>query len=96
MEIVLYLLIGLFFLLSLIGSFIPVIPDVLPIWGGIAIYYFFLNDNLLTQSFFISLFLLDLCPVIQIVYFCHFKPETPNAPCRAKQQNICPGLSLTF
>ena len=67
MEIVLYLLIGLFFLLSLIGSFIPVIPDVLPIWGGIAIYYFFLNDNLLTQSFFISLVFITI--IIQLADF---------------------------
>ena len=60
MEIIFYLIIATFFILSLIGSFIPIIPDVLPIWGGIAVYYFFLNNNILTQRFFISLIFITI------------------------------------
>ena len=67
MEIFLYLIIGVFFVLSLIGSFIPIIPDVIPIWIGVAIYHFFLNDSILSQGFFISLVLITI--LIQLADF---------------------------
>lgn len=67
MEIIFYLIIVTFFLLSLIGSFIPIIPDVLPIWGGVAVYYFLINNDALTQSFLISLIFITI--IIQLADF---------------------------
>ncbi len=73
MDIFLYLLIGIFFILSLVGSFIPIIPDVIPIWLGVAVYHFFLNDSILSQSFFISLafitILIQLADFLANAYF---------------------------
>ena len=67
MDIILYFIIALFFIFSLIGSFIPIIPDVLPIWGGIAIYHFFIKDDILTHNFFISLVIITI--IIQLADF---------------------------
>ena len=67
MDIILYFIIALFFIFSLIGSFIPIIPDVLPIWGGIAIYHFFIKGDILTHNFFISLVIITI--IIQLADF---------------------------
>ncbi|RXJ01923.1 DUF456 domain-containing protein [Anaerobacillus alkaliphilus] len=42
MDIVLWLVIIVLFIISFVGLVYPIIPSVVLIWGGVAIYYFFI------------------------------------------------------
>ncbi len=44
MEWILWTVIVVFFLGSMVGVFVPVIPDALLVWGGFLIYQFFIAD----------------------------------------------------
>jgi uncharacterized protein YqgC (DUF456 family) len=44
LEIVLWIIIGLLFALSLAGIFIPVLPDTLLLWAGFLLYHFVLAE----------------------------------------------------
>ncbi|NGQ96358.1 DUF456 domain-containing protein [Brevibacillus sp. SYP-B805] len=44
MEIVLWIIIGLLFALSLAGIFIPVLPDTILLWAGFLLYHFVLAE----------------------------------------------------
>jgi len=45
LDILLWSIIIVLFLASMIGIFVPVIPDALFVWGGFLIYQFFLADH---------------------------------------------------
>ena len=60
MNLVLWLIIFIFLFLSLLGSFIPLIPDVIPLWIGISIYHFFITNQVIPQSFFVLLILITI------------------------------------
>lgn len=63
MNIFLWVIIILFFLFSLIGSFIPVVPDIIPLWIGIMIYQFFLPGPALSLPFWTALVLITILTI---------------------------------
>lgn len=44
MEIFLWVVVMLLFLLSIAGIFLPVLPDTILLWGGFLLYHFFIAD----------------------------------------------------
>ncbi len=60
MNLIFWFIVFLFFLLSLLGSFIPVIPDIIPLWIGIAFYHFLLADQFLPTIFYVILVLITV------------------------------------
>ncbi|USG68048.1 DUF456 domain-containing protein [Brevibacillus ruminantium] len=44
MDIVLWIIISLLFVISIVGIFFPVLPDTLLLWGGFLIYHFFIAE----------------------------------------------------
>ncbi|UIO40304.1 DUF456 domain-containing protein [Brevibacillus brevis] len=44
MEILLWVVVVLLFLLSIAGIFLPVLPDTILLWGGFLLYHFFIAD----------------------------------------------------
>ena len=60
---ILWILIFIFFILSIIGSFIPIIPDIIPLWLGIIIYIYFIPSATLSTSFFITLAIITVITV---------------------------------
>jgi len=44
MEVLLWLIISLLFMLSIAGIFLPVLPDTVLLWAGFLLYHFFLAD----------------------------------------------------
>lgn len=44
MEILLWIVIVALFILSIVGIFMPVLPDTLLLWGGFLLYHFFLTS----------------------------------------------------
>ncbi|MFI8712578.1 DUF456 domain-containing protein [Brevibacillus brevis] len=44
MEIFLWVVVVLLFLLSIAGIFLPVLPDTILLWGGFLLYHFFIAD----------------------------------------------------
>ncbi len=55
MEIILWILVIGLFITSFVGLFFPVLPSVLAVWGGFLIYHFFLNPDVLTTFFWVSM-----------------------------------------
>ncbi|WP_096200601.1 DUF456 domain-containing protein [Bacillus sp. FJAT-45350] len=48
MDILISILIAILFILSFVGLIYPIIPSVLLIWGGVALYHFFINADALS------------------------------------------------
>lgn len=44
MEIFLWIVVGLLFVLSIAGIFLPVLPDTILLWAGFLLYHFFIAD----------------------------------------------------
>ncbi|GED72776.1 membrane protein [Brevibacillus reuszeri] len=44
MEIILWIIVIALFALSIVGIFMPVLPDTLLLWGGFLLYHFFIAD----------------------------------------------------
>ncbi|MGM0410948.1 MAG: DUF456 domain-containing protein [Bacillota bacterium] len=64
MILLLWFLVVVMILISLIASFIPGIPDLLPFWFGILIYHFFIDSSTLSSSFFVFLVLVTLILIL--------------------------------
>lgn len=73
MEIVLWIIIIALFILSFIGLFYPIIPSVLVIWAGVAIYYFFMDSDTITWwtwgSFLLLTVVLFIVDYVANLYF---------------------------
>ncbi|MBU9710660.1 DUF456 domain-containing protein [Evansella tamaricis] len=73
MEIFLWILIVVFFIVSFIGLIYPIIPAILMIWGGIAIFHFFINPDALSwwtwMSAIILTILIFLADLLTNLYF---------------------------
>lgn len=55
MEIVVWIVIILLFILSFVGVFVPLIPSVVVIWLGFVLYHFFINGTKLGALFWVSM-----------------------------------------
>lgn len=55
MEIVMWVVIILLFILSFVGVFVPLIPSVLVIWLGFVLYHFLINGTKLGGLFWVSM-----------------------------------------
>lgn len=55
LDIVIWILIIAFFVLSFVGIVFPIIPSVLVLWGGFLLYHFVLNPDELTWTFWIAM-----------------------------------------
>lgn len=64
MEWIVWALIILFFIGSLVGIFVPVIPDALLLWGGFLLYQFFLAETSLSPWFWWGMGALTLLIVL--------------------------------
>ncbi|GEN33580.1 DUF456 domain-containing protein [Aneurinibacillus danicus] len=60
MEFVLWSIIGILFLLSLIGVVVPVIPDALLVWIAFLIYQFAIDSTVLSWTFWVPMTVLTL------------------------------------
>jgi uncharacterized protein YqgC (DUF456 family) len=60
MEIVYWILIVAFFVLSFVGLIFPIIPSVLVLWGGFLIYQFLITPDELSLFFWISMVALTI------------------------------------
>lgn len=60
LEIILWIVIVACFIISFIGLIYPIIPSVLMIWAGVAIYHFGINPNELSMILFIMLIILTI------------------------------------
>ncbi|MBU9721534.1 MULTISPECIES: DUF456 domain-containing protein [Bacillaceae] len=60
MEILLWILISLLFIISFIGLFYPIIPGVLLIWLGVLTYHFFISATGLSWWLWICIVLLTI------------------------------------
>jgi len=59
-----WILIIIFFLLGIIGVFIPMIPDIIPIWVGVLIYQFGPFNINLPDIFWVVLIIITLITVL--------------------------------
>ncbi|MCU7667745.1 DUF456 domain-containing protein [Bacillus thuringiensis] len=60
MNIMIWSLITLLFILSFVGLIYPIIPSVLMVWGGVLLYHFAINPHELTMITWISLGVLTI------------------------------------
>lgn len=60
MEIAIWSIIGLLFLLSLVGVIVPVIPDALLVWVAFLLYQFFIATVPLSWTFWVPMTVLTL------------------------------------
>lgn len=60
MDILWWIITILLFVLSFVGIVYPIIPSVLAIWGGFAVYHFLINPNELSVWFWISMAILSI------------------------------------
>lgn len=58
MDLILWIIVISFFVLSFVGLVFPVLPSVLALWGGFLVYHFFLDPSQLTLVFWVSMALL--------------------------------------
>ncbi|SET34056.1 hypothetical protein SAMN05421676_10496 [Salinibacillus kushneri] len=73
LDVVWWILIIGFFILSFIGLIFPIIPSVLMIWGGFLVYHFGMNNDTLSFYFWIPMvFLTILLLVADIIVNSHF------------------------
>ncbi|RDW17185.1 DUF456 domain-containing protein [Oceanobacillus arenosus] len=54
-EILIWIIIALLFILSFVGLIYPIIPGVLVLWVGFLLYQFFINSNELNLIFWIAM-----------------------------------------
>lgn len=59
-NIVIWVIIISFFILSFVGIIYPIIPSSLLLWGGFLVYHFFITNTELTVSFWIFMALLTI------------------------------------
>lgn len=75
MEIFIWIVIILLFILSFIGVVVPILPSVAFLWVGFLLYYFFLNQEAFTLYFWISMLVLTLVLIVADLltnrYFVH-------------------------
>jgi len=75
LEILIWTLVIVLFILSIIGVFIPIIPAVLAIWVGFLLYHFFLDSEQLTMFFWIMMTLFTIiligADILTNRYFVH-------------------------
>ena len=60
MNVLLWFLILILFVLSFVALFYPVLPSVTAVWAGFLIYHFLLNSTELTTFFWVSMIALTL------------------------------------
>lgn len=62
MEIVLWILVAVLFILSIAGIFVPILPDMLLLWAGVLLYQFTIADPGagLPTSFWIGMVIMSL------------------------------------
>lgn len=73
MEILYWILIIAFFVLSFVGLLFPIIPSVIVLWGGFLIYQFLINPDELSLFFWISMGILTIFMfVIDFIANSHF------------------------
>lgn len=60
MNVLLWILILILFVLSFVALFYPVLPSVTAVWAGFLIYHFLLDSTELTTFFWISMIILTL------------------------------------
>lgn len=60
MDILLWIIVILLFILSFAGLIFPAVPSVLAVWGGFLIYHFFINPSELTWIFWVSMGILTI------------------------------------
>ncbi|HLR41983.1 MAG TPA: DUF456 family protein [Pseudogracilibacillus sp.] len=53
MDIIIWTIIILLFVISFVGVVLPIIPSVIFLWLGFVLYHFFINDDVLTVFFWL-------------------------------------------
>lgn len=73
MEVIYWILIIAFFILSFVGLVFPIIPSVLVLWGGFLIYQFLITSDELSWFFWTSMILLTIIMfVVDFITNSHF------------------------
>jgi uncharacterized protein YqgC (DUF456 family) len=73
MEILYWILIVAFFVLSFVGLIFPIIPSVVVLWGGFLIYQFLITSDELSLFFWISMVTLTIFMfVVDFIASSHF------------------------
>lgn len=60
MNILIWLVIAILFILSFVGLLVPVIPSSLALWGGFLVYHFFIDSGELGLSFYLVMLVFTL------------------------------------
>jgi len=68
MDLLLWVVVLVLFVLSFIALIYPVLPSVTAVWAGFLIYHFFINSNELTVFFWIAMIVLTLILLIADVF----------------------------
>lgn len=75
MELTIWIIIVVLFILSIVGVFVPIIPSVLAIWGGFLVYHFFLDSEQLTLVFWLIMAIFTIILIVADLltnrYFVH-------------------------
>ncbi|WP_404457455.1 DUF456 domain-containing protein [Oceanobacillus kapialis] len=60
LDIIIWVVIAVLFILSFVGIIFPIVPSVLVIWGGFLLYHFVLNNEALNIAFWIVMVILTV------------------------------------
>lgn len=60
LDIIIWVVIAVLFILSFVGIIFPIVPSVLVIWGGFLLYHFVLNNEALNIVFWIVMVILTV------------------------------------
>ncbi|MFD2627258.1 DUF456 domain-containing protein [Oceanobacillus kapialis] len=60
LDIIIWVVIAVLFILSFVGIIFPIVPSVLVIWGGFLLYHFVLNNEVLNIVFWIVMVILTV------------------------------------
>lgn len=60
MDFLLWIIVLGLFVLSFVALVYPVLPSVTAVWGGFLVYHFFINSNVLTTFFWVSMVVLTI------------------------------------
>lgn len=68
MDLLLWIVVLVLFVLSFIALIYPVLPSVTAVWAGFLIYHFFINSNALTGFFWIVMTILTVILLVADVF----------------------------
>jgi len=68
MDVLLWIVVLVLFVLSFVALIYPVLPSVTAVWGGFLVYHFFLNSNELTTFFWLAMVILTAILLVADIF----------------------------